>query len=266
MKDLQIGGSFRYGVRDDKFVNYDYPGMSTQGNFGFWSPVYTSSKGRTHVIPAGVQMAFAGELRVPIDIVDLTGEFVYVKNETREAVESFQSTNSERFGDLKGFAYYVQLAVWPMGGREILGNPGYQNPSHVDLKKPDAPTLKTAVQIVAKWEQLNAKYESASRAGTKDATNNDGSIKVNAFSLGINYWATKHVRLSANYVLNMFPSSAPVSPVSASVAKQGEDQRAVAPANLLPKCAPGATVPCNDDARDNAHVLHEVLFRAAVAF
>jgi len=251
LKDLQIGASGHYGVRDTHFVSYDYPGMTTQGNFTFFGSTYTSSKGLAHIIPAGTQMAFAGEVRLPVDMFDFSGEFVWVKNETREAIDGFTANNSERFGALKGYAYYAQLAVWPMGGREILGNPGYQNPTHVDLKKPDKPPT-TALQLLVKWEQLRVKYDSSSRAGTPDTQNVDGDIKVNAFSLGVNYWATKHVRLTANYVLNMFPGSLPTSSWTA-------DQRARAPGNTLAKGI-------NDDARDNAHVLHELLFRCAVGF
>ena len=32
---------------------------------------------------------------------------------------------------------------------------------------------------------------------------------MNAFSLGANYWFSKHIRFSANYVVNMFPKSEP---------------------------------------------------------
>jgi phosphate-selective porin len=267
MKELQIGASARYGVRDTQYINYDYPGMTTQGNYTFFGSTYTSSKGLTHIIPSGKQTAFAGELRIPVDMIEFSGEFVYISNETREAIDGFQAAApaatpstpySERFGSMKGYAYYAQLAFWPMGGREIIGNPGYENPAHVDLKKADkSPT--TALQVLLKWEQLNVKYDSASRAGTADANNVDGSIKVNALSLGVNYWATKHVRLTANYVMNMFPSSAPASATAAGGPTWNADQRARAPGNTLPKLL-------NDDARDNAHVLHELLLRCAVAF
>jgi hypothetical protein len=111
---------------------------------------------------------------------------------------------------------------------------------------------------------LSLKYAGASRQGTPDTTNADGNIKVNAFSLGLNYWATKHIRLSANYVLNMFPSSEPVSPTTAKTPtspasiSQSSANRALAPGNTI---APGS----NNDARDNGHTLNEFLLRCAVA-
>lgn len=257
LKDLQIGGSVHYGSRDRKYTYYDYPGLSTQGNYTFWSPTYNGAGGQTHVLPSGDQVGLAGELRIPVSIVDLTGELVYINNHTREALEGYQTTNTERTGGISGTSYYAQLGIWAMGKRDINGAPGYENPSHVDFKKPD-PAPSRALQLLVKWEQVRLTYASASRDGVVDAKNIDGDIKVDAFSLGANFWFTKHVRLSANYVLNMFPDSAPTKATTMGGPVQGSSQRAIAPGNTL---AAGV----NDDARDNAHVLHELLFRVAVA-
>jgi hypothetical protein len=260
IKDLQIGASGRWGVRDAYYVGYDYPGMSTQGGYTFWKTTYGGSKGQTHILPSGTQMAIAGEVRVPFDIFDFTGEFVYVNNHTRESVEGYQLTNTERLGSLKGFGYYAQFGVWLFGPRDVSTLPGYENPASVNLKKPDPEKAPQALQLLVKWEQLSTKYDSAGRGGTADVAKNvDGDIKINALSLGANYWATKHVRLTANYVLNMFPDSEPTSPTATGGPTWSSSQRALAPGNTVGKGI-------NDSARDGAHVLHELLFRAAVAF
>jgi hypothetical protein len=258
IKDLQIGASVRYGSRNNKFSYYDYPGMSTQGGYGFWGPTYGGSEGTTHILPSGTQLGVAGELRVPVSIVDFTSELVYIKNNTREVREGFQATpdSNLRLGDMHGVSYYVQAGIW-LGKRDISGLPGYENMTHVDFSKPDARPAN-AVQLLAKWEQVSLKYDSASRSGAADTKNADGNIKVNAFSLGVNYWLSKHIRLSANYVLNMFPDSAPTSASSMGGPVQSSANRALAPGNTLAKGV-------NDDARDNAHTLHEFLLRAAVA-
>jgi len=258
IKDLQIGASVRYGSRNNKFSYYDYPGMSTQGGYGFWGPTYGGSEGTTHILPSGTQLGVAGELRVPVSIVDLTSELVYIKNNTREVREGFQATpdSNLRLGDMHGVSYYVQAGIW-LGKRDISGLPGYENMTHVDFSKPDNRPAN-AVQLLAKWEQVLLKYDSASRSGAADTKNADGNIKVNAFSLGVNYWLSKHIRLSANYVLNMFPDSAPTSASSMGGPVQSSANRALAPGNTLAKGV-------NDDARDNAHTLHEFLLRAAVA-
>jgi hypothetical protein len=244
----------RYGTRDSYWAYYDYPSMTTQGNYQFWKAGY----GTMRIIPAGAQLGLAGELRVPIDQFDLTGEFVYVKNGTREAPDGQEDKISYRKGDLEGYAYYVQ-AGWTFGKRDINGLPGYENPAHVDLQKKDPPPAH-AVQLLVRWEQLHTKYSSADRAGTFDPMSNiDGDIRINAFSFGANYWASKHVRLTVNYVLDMFPDSAPTKATTMGGPVQSSSQRALAPGNTLD---PGI----NDNARDNAHLLHEVLGRVAVAF
>jgi phosphate-selective porin len=204
------------------------------------------------VIPSGAQVGFAGELRVPIEDFDLTGEFVSVNYRTREGLEGSPASTLRR-GALTGYGYYGQLGWWPLGNRDIAGIPGGYAPTHVDFNKPTPSTPPQALQFVVKWEQLHAKYDGASREGEPDPKSPlDGDTKVNAISVGANYWATKHVRLTANYVYNMFPSSAPAG-------SQTSDQRAQAPANKL-------SAGINDSARTDAHALHELLFRAAVAF
>jgi phosphate-selective porin len=254
VKDLQIGASVRYGARNTYWAYYDYPGMTTQANYQFWKSGY----GTTRIIPNGTQLGLAGELRVPVDQFDLTGEFVYVKNGTREAPDGSEDKVTLRKGNLEGYSYYVQAGWW-FGKRDVNGLPGYENPSHVDFTKKDPPPAH-AVQLLLKWEQLNTKYSSATRAGTLDPMANiDGDIKVNAFSFGANYWASKHVRLTVNYVLNMFPGSAPTKATATGGPVQDSSQRAIAPGNTL-------DVGVNDEARDNAHLLHELLARVAVAF
>jgi hypothetical protein len=228
--------------------------MSTQNGYTFWSPTYGGSRGKTHIIPVQGQLGVAGEFRLPIDIVDLTAEVVYVNNHTREAVEGYQATISDRFGGLHGVSYYAQVGVWLFGPRDVNGVTGYENPAHINFRKPDLDTPPQALQLVARWEQLDATYESSSRSGVPDAKNADGHIKVNALTLGATYWATKHLRMTGEYVYDSFPDS--------DASSQGGDaskNRAQAPGNTL---AAGI----NDDAKKTASSMHEVNFRAAVAF
>ena len=259
IKNLQIGASAHWGTRDALYTGYDYAAMTTQGGFAFWKPTYGTSKGTVHILPSGRQLGFAGELRLPFEMIDVTSELVYVQNNTREAVEGFQLTNTERLGSMKGLAYYVQFGVWLFGPRDVNGVPGYETPTHVDLSKADPETPPQALQLLVKWEQLKVTYDSAGRGGVADAKNVDGDIKVNALSFGANWWATRHVRLTANYVANMFPDSAPTSETTKGGVVQTSAQRAIAPGNTVAKGV-------NDAARDGGHILHEVLFRAAVAF
>lgn len=279
LEDAQIGGSIRYGSRDgttvcskdelaadpkcvrNPGVTYDYPGLSTQGGFTFWSPIYAGDNGRTHIMPSGDQLGVAGELRIPFGRFDLQSEIVYIDNNTRESVEGFQSTNTERLGHMFGFSHYTQLGFWAFGPRDINGKPGYENFAHLDLSKPAAPP-KTALKFLVKYENVNLSYHSASRMGSVGTKNADGDITVHAFEVGANLWFTKHIRMSANYGYYLFPDSAPATPTNMTMTRaqgaNGVTQRAQAPGNTL-----GTHL--NDTARDAAHDLHELSLRFAIA-
>jgi phosphate-selective porin len=259
LKDLELGASVREGSRDRNSLNYDVPALTTQGQYAFWNPTYTSSVGLTHIIYSGRQRGIAFEGRIPFGLLDLTAEAAYIDKGTREAADGLQAAPSPRFGSLRGYSYYLELGYWPLGNRDINGVPGVQNMPHLDFAKPEKATPERALQLLAKWERVRLNYSSARRAGSADPKNADGDIRVEAFSLGATYWLTKHLRLTANYVLNWFPDSGPVSSSPKGGPVQSATERAQAPGNTL---AAGV----NDDARSHAHVLHEVLARFAVGF
>ncbi|HNS95597.1 MAG TPA: porin [Polyangiaceae bacterium] len=250
---LQIGASFKYAMHDKNFVAYDYPSMGTQSGYRFWTPSYTDSVGmgrKIHVIPSGAQIGVAGELRVPFDRWDLRSEVVYLNNNTREGVDGFQKQYTERFGTMKGVAYHVTASYWLLGKPFFPGIVGDRQPSRLQLDKPDPGVPPHGVELALKWEQLIANYQSAARSGQVDENNIDGDIRVNAVSAAASYWASKHLRVSLNYVLNHFPEAS---------ATGSSEQRAKAPGNRI---APGL----DNEARQSATTLHEVAARIAVAF
>jgi hypothetical protein len=244
IRDLHVGASFHYGSRDHKWVNYDYPVLTTQAAWTFWNTNYAGSGGLTHIIPSGDQLGVAGELRIPWDRFDLTSEVVYIHNQTREAVDGRQAQQTNRYGDLHGITYYAQVGYWPLGNRDINGVPGYGNPPRLDWSRADPVVPRQALQLLVKWEQLSLAYRSASRFGVVDAKNVDGQIRVNALSFGMNYWATRHVRLTLDYILDFFPDSAPVG-------TQTSSNRALSPGNSV--------------GRPGAHTLNELVARFAIA-
>ena len=82
-----------------------------------------------HIIPSGAQNAIGGELRVPVSIFDIRGEAYYVANRTREAVEGYQLTNTERLGRVRGTGWYAQVSAWPFGDAFVTGDPGLVRPT-----------------------------------------------------------------------------------------------------------------------------------------
>jgi phosphate-selective porin len=261
LKTLQIGASGHYGVRSAKTVGYDYPSLTTQEGYAFWKPTYTDSNGNLiHIIPSNEQITAAGEIYWPVSAVDITSELVYADHDTREARDGYQLVypDTERYGTLKGYSYYVEVGVWLAGDRQYVRRPGYQDPPHINFAKP-LPATTSSIELLAKFEQLHLTYASASRAGIADAKSPDGDIDVDVVSFGASYWITRRVRLSLNYDWNIFPGSEPVTPAAVGDPKQSSSQRAVGPAQVL---ATGV----DDTARENAHTLSEVTARAQVAF
>jgi phosphate-selective porin len=251
LEKAQIGLSARHGERDSQNVGYDYPAITTGNGWALWNPGYTDSFGRViHVVPSGAQNQIGGELRLPISRVALQGEAYYVANNTREAVDGFQLTNTERLGQIHGVGWYVQLSGW-LGDSYITGDPGYARPTKVDLKKP-ADKPKKGLELLALVGGVNATYEAASRAGTNDEKNTiDDSITTLQYGFGANYWATKHIRVTVNYIIYHTPGS------------NSADNAAKVPGNTV-KVDPmdlGAK-----ESVDSAHLLHELGARIGAQF
>jgi hypothetical protein len=260
LRDAQVGVSGRYGSRDAKLVGYDMPTLTTQGGYGFWKPTYRDSLGRTmHIIPSAEQGAVGFDAYVPVDGVDLAGEVVYAISNTREAADGYQlSPFTERTGVLKGYGYYVEAGVWLVGGRDIIGFPSAGKPLHADLKSPEKPA-RHGLEVLAKFEQLALTYDGASRGGVLDSKTPNGDIRVTAATFGVNYWATRHLRVALNYGFYLFPDSAPVTPSEAGGPVQSSVQRAVAPGQNLAKGV-------DNSARDSNNSVNEISFRFGVQF
>lgn len=245
LKDLRIGVGVRGGSRDGTRVEYDYPALQTQQGFAFWQPVYRDAQDRwVHVIPADQQRAIAFELWVPYKRLDVQSELVLLENRTREAVEGFQTTNTERIGVLEGAAGYVQVGYTLLGAPRMMGSPGRGvRPASLDFSK-TAPLLPPqSLEVLVRAEVLGARYSGASRGGQADPGGGlDGKIKARSVGLGVNYWASRHARFSANWIVYDFPDSGTAS------------NRAVAPGQIATPARPGA------------HVMHELGVRFGVMF
>lgn len=218
----QIGGSFHAGSRDPSRVGYDMPSLTTQQGFTFWKPTYVDGQGRlVHVLPSDTQESFAVDLYLPVDGFDFTAEGVYADLRTREAIDGYQlSPYTERFGALSGWGAYVQAGYWIIGDRDILGPPSYGRPIHVDFSAAER-RARHGLEVVARLDLLRLRYDAASRGGSSDPKTPNGDVDVTAGTLGINYWATRHLRVSANYGLYSLPTHAPLGTLHEVSARVG---------------------------------------------
>ncbi|WP_437315963.1 porin [Sorangium sp. So ce385] len=245
----QIGISARHGERDQEFVGYDYSPIRTGQGYALWGAGYTDSLKRPiHVIPSGAQNAIGGELRLPIKMVELRAEAYYVANNTREAVEGYQLTNTERLGQVRGLGWYVQLSGWPVGDAFVNGDPGFSpRPTKIDLSK-ELEKPKAGLEVAALLAGINATYDGASREGAYDektpgAENGPGTdLNVLQIGLAANYWHTKNVRLGVNYNAYLTPGSG------------SSDNLLRVPGNTLTEPDP------------DAHALHELSARLSLSF
>ncbi len=240
LQKLQIGASAHHGDRDPTAVGYDYPQVTSQQGWVLWDSTYKNTAGRTvHILPSGAQNEVGGELRIPIQRFDLRGEAYYLANGTREAIEGYQLTNTERYGTIRGVAWYGQLSFWPWGTPFVQGDPGYTRPRHVDLNSPEE--YPQGIEVAGLVAGVNAHYDGASRQGARDASTPNSAITLYQVGGGVNYWATRFFRVALNYFAYVTPSSGDT--------KQNQ-----------------AVVPGNIAAAQGAHVLHEISGRFGVQF
>jgi phosphate-selective porin len=243
LQRFHVGGGARYGRRDRDFVRYDAPNLTTPGGYAFWSAAYGSGATETHIMPDRKQWALAAEAYVPFTRWDVRGELVYVNEQRREALAS-DRTMTLRAGALTGYGTYAQVSYWLLGTARINGNPGG---TYGVLKLPDGLGAQApfALQLVLRGEWMRLNYDANSRSGDEGGWGSTNDITVNAYQLGLNYWATKHVRLTAEYSLYHFPGT----PITAGA---GADNLAA---------APGARSGTEPDAK----TLHEISFRVGLA-
>lgn len=249
--NAQIGLSARHGERNQEFIGYDYAPVTSNQGATLWNPAYRESFGRSiHVVPSGAQNAIGGELRLPVSRFELRSEAYYVANNTREVVDGFQLTNTERLGQVRGVGWYAQVSGWPLGDTFVNGEPGVYRPTRIDFSK-EAPPPKRGIEAMAVVGGVNGAYDGGSRKGGYDV-NTPGSpsgkvakaIAVYEFGLGLNYWHSSYIRTSANYFAYFTPGSGSV------------DNLAAVPGNSVADVA----------TKESAHVLHELSFRVAVGF
>lgn len=247
VKDARIGVGARHGQRDQENVAYDVVPFSTQQGWVLWNSVYRDSSGdRVHVIPSGAQNVIGGEMLVPIGPVDIAAEAYYAAYHTREAIDGFVLTNTERLGTLNGVALTSWVDWWAFGDERIGGPIGRMKPSKLNLRK--KAEYKRGLEITALFSAILAAYDGNSRGGVDDtatpgSTGNPATdIDIFQFGLAASYWHTRHVRLSLNYNLYFTPGSG------------GTENLAVVPGNVV-------------DPRDtDASLLHELGTRIQLAY
>lgn len=247
LKDAHVGVSARHGDRDPDGVGYNYQPLTTNFGYVLYNPSYTDSlKRKMKVIPSGGQNLIGGELRIPVGPVDIHAEAYYVANNTREAVDGFQFTNTERLGTMKGVGWYGQATWWIAGDKYISAEPGYMRPDKLNTHKKDE--VKRGAEISLLGAGIHGDYDGNARDGEDDDAT-PGSEKnpatdfdIYQFAAAASYWHSKFVRMTANYSMYFTPGSG------------STDNLATVPANVLGEVDP------------TDHLLHEFGMRLQLFF
>ena len=184
---------------------------------------------------------------MPFERVDFRGEFVYVNEGRREAASTTRK-DSLRHGTLEGVGGYFQVSYWPLGAPRVNGHPAGR---YFPLKAPKdrGAEVPFGLQLALRAEVMRLSYDGNDRSQqTPDGaiSAKTTNIDVNAFQAIATYWATKHIRLTAEYSLYTFPGNPPSAPVDVT------NQAA----------APGAKA---SPAQPSADHLHELSFRVGLA-
>ena len=228
LEDLWVGGSIWWkrsvneggaaGANVTGAAQNDIASMSTQGGFGFFSTNYGNGTDaannaiRSHLAPWGNTLKWAVEANVPLwkfigarfELVHQSIEFARY-DDTNTINATLVRAAGQRGGKLDGTAYYLELYGWILGDMSMIETPGLEPaPRYTrfnDTKKP-----RWGLMVAAKYEHVG--FDVSGLNGTTNAMGAavadpaSGHYSVHAFELGLNAWGTKHVRLSANYVLN----------------------------------------------------------------
>jgi hypothetical protein len=241
---LQIGGSVRYGTRQNDRVTTPLEPLTTEGGYRFWEPGRVENGEELAVISSGRQAAYGGEVRVPVSQLDLRFEVLRVQRRTREARVGEAQAGSERFGTLEGSALYAHLGFWLLGSSSLLEPAGRYRPPRIRFPRGQRPADDRGLLLMLRFETLNATYAPGDRASAPGDEQARKDLKARVFGAGLNYYAGRHAAVLLHYSTSIFPGS--------SVPQLDPTNLAAAPGNLV--------------GRSGARQLHEVGGRFQVFF
>ena len=176
------------------------------------------------------------------NVLEVKGEAYYLSRNTREAVEGFITTNTERFGQLSGVGWYGQISFWPCCADALVpGEAGVYRPYTIPEK---GAVTKRGIEVSALAAGINASYDGASRnESTPDANTPVGDVEVYQVGGAIQYWWSWNFRAAIYYFAYLAPDA-------------GVGQLATVP-DALPRA---------DGSVGTGTVHHELAARLAISF
>lgn len=211
LKNVWIGASYWDGFRSAApSAQIDRISMKTQGGYTFFAPTY----GTVHAGDYGQISKWGVELNAPVQQFVLKAEYVSSSEGTRELDLKTPSAPAWlRRGTLSGSAFYARLSYFVWGDPLLNGLGGMQNPAHLfGALKPGK--TGDALQLVAQYDHVGFSY-AANDGAAASVDKLVGDYAVDSVGLGVNYWYTKHVRMTGDFIYNAYSGPGPRPVVTA---------------------------------------------------
>jgi hypothetical protein len=207
LSEIWFGGSVWYGQRVES--PYTAPVLTTQGGVTLLPSTFN---GNQQLTPNGTLFKWAVELNVPIGPLGWRFELVHTDRENLGLYKPAGTDPAPSLGRIlagslnrSGTALYVQMWYWILGSPTILPTPGQEIPTHWAGYRRGKEQVPIGLYLSARYERLVLHQDDVSQAPlmlTSAEQGATGSLTVDSFGLALNAWFTKHVRFSANYLLN----------------------------------------------------------------
>ncbi len=209
----------------------DLPAATTQGGFNYFTGSYDNHAAnggaiRSHLTPNGNVFKWAVELNVPFHRVGFRAELMHegmdlAQYDVANPINALLTRTLDANAHLDALGYYIEAFAWILGDDEFLEAPGLEafprlrGPSHGTDARAAEPAW--ALMAVARYEHLAFDVTGLPPQSNADANGNlmlvrdpaEGRITLDVLALGVNAWATRHVRLSANYLINYLNGDTP---------------------------------------------------------
>lgn len=221
LSEIWIGGSMWYGKRVD--VPYDAWPVGTQGGVSILPPVFNTNNTSYRFVPNGDLLKWAMEVNVPIGPLGFRFELVRNAYEgvgiyRPPIIDSEKSLPLSRVlaGNVtrSGTSFYLQAWYWILGGPGILPTPGQELPPRWQGYRKDSERFPIGLYLSARYERM-VMHQEENLDGTGPRLDDNqklalGTLTFDSFGLAANLWWSRHVRFSANYLLNYLDGDMPL--------------------------------------------------------
>lgn len=212
LKNVWVGASGWNGFHAATPANQvDRIAMKDQSGFTFFNP----ANGAVHAGSSGQVQKWGLELNAPIGPFVFKSEYVRSSEGLRE-VDTANKNAEVRRASLNGSGFYARLSYFVWGDPLINGLGGMQTPNRLYEGALKPGKTESALQLMVEYDHVAFAYSALGNDAASDTAAGDYGLDVAA--IGLNYWATKHLRFTANVLHNSFSgkSATPIAGQSGS--------------------------------------------------